>query len=1117
MASPGSNSVVHHLWQWAAGQQTAAASDQQLLERFVAGQDEDAFTALVHRHGPMVFGVCRRLLRETHDTEDAFQATFMVLARKAASIHKGDSLGSWLHGVALHVAHGSRREAVRRTRRERERPAPTVSETADAVTWGELRSVLDEELGRLPAPWRAPLILCYLEGQTQDEAARRLGWSKSTLRRRLERGRGLLRSRLARRGVTLSAGLLAPLLCDSNASAVAAKMLTATTAKTALLFATGQMIGTATMPPVALAEGVLKSIVLAKTRLAAAVVLTLTLFAGAGLWAYQAVTQKAPQVKSAEPPASVADRNEAKSIENPQAAVDQFGDPLPADALARLGTIRLQHGSVASALAFAPDGRSLATAGNDGVVHVWETVTGKEKLRIENERYPGGLGAVFSLSYAPDGKTLAGSRINQPVCVWDVATGKEIRQFGGDDWRDNRAYWVVFSPDGKTLAYDGQENRTIRLAEVSTGRELHRFKGRNGYAVRAAYSPDGGTLATAEEQTIHLFDVVTGKRRELPLTDGPSASVTGLSFSRDGKTLEATSHGNKLIRLVDVATGKVLRTITLTGKREEIRSVLFSRDGQTLISGHEDGYVRFWDVATGRKTRQFRAHSYSIIAVALSPDEETLATSSNSGIDGEHAVRMWETATGKPLVRHPGPEQGIARVVFSPDSRQVATASWEGAIHLWEASTGKLLHHWQAFGLLAFTPDRKSLIYGGWEDGRIHVLDLATAKETRQFTAHVRGVHDMCLSRDGTTLVTTGGDGLLRLWDFVTGKQVQQFGGKSFVHRLALSPDARVLASIHENKTIRLWETATGKLLREHPESDYVGSIAFSPDSTLMASSFMGDLGRNPLIRLREVATGKEVGQLRGDAADPMDTMAFSPDGRTLIWGGQHRRELYLWEIATRQLRRKFSGHQGHLTCMAFSPDGRMMASGSSDASALIWDVTGRGARHQPPRPCTIPQLNNLWSDLAATDAAVGYRAICNLRASPRQALPLFEQHLGPVPAPDAKRLAQALRNLDSDQFTLRQQATKELEQMGEAAEMSLRQVLAEKPSLEVRQRVAMLLARLEGAEQLRQMRSLEVLEQAGDSESRRLLTALARGAPQARLTREVQAALDRMGGQRRD
>ncbi|HEV3117390.1 MAG TPA: sigma-70 family RNA polymerase sigma factor, partial [Gemmataceae bacterium] len=607
MASPGINSVVQHLWHWAAGQSTVGASDQQLLERFVTSREEGAFTALVNRHGAMVFGVCRRLLRETHDAEDAFQATFLVLARKAAAIHKRESLGSWLHGVAVRVAHGSRRAAGRRSRLERERPAPATVEASDRITWGELRSVLDEELSRLPAQVRSPLVLCYLEGQTQDEAARRLGWSKSTFRRRLERGRALLQSRLARRGVTLSAGLLAPFLCEPAASAAAAKVLTASTVKTALLFGAGQSIGPVMTPSGALAETVLKSMLLAKGKLAASVMLTLTMLAGVGLWAYHAAAQKRTGI-TAPVPASISNRREGKPFQDPQVAVDQFGDRLPAGALARLGTIRLQHGSVAWALTFAPDGRSLASAGHDGVVHIWETASGKELVRIENERFPGGLGAVFSLSYAPDGKTLAGARINQPVCLWDVATGQEVRQFGGDDWRTNRANWVVVSPNGKTLAYGGgKEDPSIRLADVSTGRDLARFERHSGYAVRAAYSPDGETLAAAEEQSIHLFEVATGKRRELALTDGAAASVTGLAYSRDGKTLAATSHANKLIRLVDVVTGKVLRIITLPGKRKEARSILFARDDETLISGHEDGSVRFWDAATGKRTRQFRA------------------------------------------------------------------------------------------------------------------------------------------------------------------------------------------------------------------------------------------------------------------------------------------------------------------------------------------------------------------------------------------------------------------------------------------------------------------------------------------------------------------------------
>jgi WD40 repeat protein len=475
-------------------------------------------------------------------------------------------------------------------------------------------------------------------------------------------------------------------------------------------------------------------------------------------------------------------------------------------------------------------------------------------------------------------------------------------------------------------------------------------------------------------------------------------------------------------------------------------------------------------------------------------------------------VRLWETATGKPLVRHPGPEQGIARVVFSPDSKRVATASWGNAIHLWEAATGRLLRQWKLFGALAFTADGRHLVCGGWSDGKVRLLDLNTGKINRQFLAHAEGIRSMGLARDGKTIATAGNDGFLRLWDLATGRQVQDFGGKqkSFVFQLALSPDGKLVAAVHQDHAVRLWETATGKLLREHPE-DSPGNVAFSPDGKLLASTFMGNLGLDRMIRVREVATGKEIRQLRGDG-DPMDAVAFSPDGRTLIWGGQQRKDLYFWEIATGQMRRKFSGHQGRLTCVAFSPNGRMMASGGSDATVLIWDVTGQGSPRQPaPAPLSTTQLAKLWTDLAAKDAATAYQAICALREAPRQAVTLFQPHLKPVPRADAKRFAKALRNLDSERFLVRQQAAKEIEQMGEAAEPGLRAVLAGKPSVEVAQRVERLLDRLEPGT-LRRSRALEVLEHIGDPPSRRLLTALAQGAPKARRTEEAQAALDRLG-----
>jgi RNA polymerase sigma factor (sigma-70 family) len=206
MSSP-LDKVVHRLRAQVAAQALEDCADAQLMERFVTAHDEEAFAAMVRRHGGMVLGVCRRLLRHSQDAEDACQAVFLILARKANAIRKRDSLGSWLHGVARRVARRLRQQLSRQQQREARLVEEVVAATGER-SWREVQAVLDEEIGRLPARYQAPIVLCYLEGKTQDEAARQLGWSVSTLRGRLERGRGRLRFRLTRRGLTLGAALL---------------------------------------------------------------------------------------------------------------------------------------------------------------------------------------------------------------------------------------------------------------------------------------------------------------------------------------------------------------------------------------------------------------------------------------------------------------------------------------------------------------------------------------------------------------------------------------------------------------------------------------------------------------------------------------------------------------------------------------------------------------------------------------------------------------------------------------------------------------------------------------------------------------------------------------------
>jgi RNA polymerase sigma factor (sigma-70 family) len=256
------------------------ASDTQLLETFARRREESAFEAIVERHGPVVLGVCRRVLHDEHDAEDAFQATFLVLARNAASIRNQEALGAWLYGVAYRVAHKLKQQAGQRRAREHQMAAELgdlggerlVGDLVGSVVWRELRPVIDEELSRLPEKYRAPLVLCYLEGKTHEEAARALGWSKGSMSRRMDKARELLRSRLCQRGITLSAGILFAAFSHNAASAAVPASLVQTTVRAAASIAAGRTLaaGLISAQAAAVTQGVLHTMFMTKVKLAGA-------------------------------------------------------------------------------------------------------------------------------------------------------------------------------------------------------------------------------------------------------------------------------------------------------------------------------------------------------------------------------------------------------------------------------------------------------------------------------------------------------------------------------------------------------------------------------------------------------------------------------------------------------------------------------------------------------------------------------------------------------------------------------------------------------------------------------------------------------------------------------
>jgi RNA polymerase sigma factor (sigma-70 family) len=288
MPASQSNDLVHHLRSALLLPERTDLTDGQLLECFVSRREPAALEALVRRHGPMVWGVCRRILHNHHDAEDAFQATFLVLVRKAASIYPRAKVGNWLYGVALQTARKGRATSAKRLAREKaltETPEPTAPEPD---LWTDLQPLLDQEISRLPARYRTAFVLCELEGKTVKETAQQLGCPEGTVASRLARARAQLAQRLARHGLAVSAGSLGAVLSHKAASAAVPPALLTATIKAGTVVAAGPTTVVLSAQVTVLMEGVLKAMSLTKLKKVTGVLLVLGLIGfGAGLYTHR--------------------------------------------------------------------------------------------------------------------------------------------------------------------------------------------------------------------------------------------------------------------------------------------------------------------------------------------------------------------------------------------------------------------------------------------------------------------------------------------------------------------------------------------------------------------------------------------------------------------------------------------------------------------------------------------------------------------------------------------------------------------------------------------------------------------------------------------------------------
>jgi RNA polymerase sigma factor (sigma-70 family) len=1110
MAGAPFHLVVRHLRRLAASQVVGPASDGELLRRYAAHGDEAAFEELLRRHGPMVLQVGRRLLRHGQDAEDIFQATFLTLARKAPSIQKHDSVGCWLHGVARCLALRVRTEAARRRAHERLSADRLPADPLAEITLREARAVLDEELDRLSEALRAPLVLCYLEGLTQDEAARQLGWSTSTLRRRLEKGRQLLCRRLARRGVTLSAVLLPALLAEGSARAGASAALTQATLQAASsLAAGGTATGVVSARVAALLENGPGVVALARWKIIA------VLLAAAGICAAGAglATREEPAGQQAKSEQQTGEGPAAKAADQPKpeatkpARTDYYGDPLPEGVLARLGTVQLRHQN--AHITFSADGKTLMSAGMDGAVQFWGVATGRQ-VRRQQVSQPGASIVVLS----PDGRHLAGWG-QQAVYLHDMPSGKELHRLQvGLTSRES----LAFSPDGKTLAtmtsLGGKSS--LRLWDVATGTERAAVKKDAIY--HFAFSPDGKLLVlSADRDQLCLCDTATGA--ELRRATGGAGS---LAFAPDGKMVAALDQRGTVI-LRETATLKDVATLKPVRPGWQCQSLAYSPDGTLLaVAGEED--LVLWDVAA-RKERK-RLPERKARDLAFSPDRKMLACA------GAFEIQLWDVAKGERHHPRPGHDGDVWSVAVSPDGKAIASAAWsDPAVHLWDAATGKplgtcpLRSPWVRS--CAFTADGKVLVAGG--DGTLRLVTPAGGEELRRFAitdvgGASRGQEVLVahLPADGRRLAaistSAGQDGTqLSVWDARTGESLARRRFRGFLGS-CFTPDGRGVTVKDAGLVIE--DAMTGRERTTIP-GDLGQPATFSPDGQLIA---VGIHKTNPEgwqtlgLRVAEVASGKEVFHVDGEIA----FTAFSADGRMVVTADP--RCLRLWDALTGQQLFRRVWPEGmkpeRLTTpigsLAILPNGQAVATGMPDGTVLVWNLApetwpAAGSKKDLGRQ----ELDRLWSDLTG-EAGPAHRAIAALVGAPGEAVPFLAKQLQPVAAPDPEQVRRLLADLDSERFAVREAAARELSKFGEQIEPALRRVLQGQPSADLKKQVETLLGAAGGsppAPTLRMLRAIRVLEGSGMAEARRTLEKLATGDPAARVTREAAEALERLKG----
>jgi WD40 repeat protein len=822
-----------------------------------------------------------------------------------------------------------------------------------------------------------------------------------------------------------------------------------------------------------------------------------------------------------------------------ESGLDLYGDALPRGAIARLGTVRLRHagadnhhGASVTCLAYAPGGKSVATGGGEGSVRIWDAQTGKELLRVNAH-----AGPISSIAYSPGGDLLVSgggdtmlfSRMlsdgDRTVRVWDVATGRELRSFKG---HEKGVTSVAFSPDGKSVA-SGSQDGTVRVWNLAGGQELAALEGYKGGIVSVFFSPDGRSLLTVDAgHQIRRREISGGyETLRIPLQGRvgkwPNGDFSNLSLSSDGLRIVSVDgiFVDRTVRLWDAATG---REIPTAWKREPgghdqfLYAGLLSPDGRSLATRGGAGALQLWSVATGRKLLDFVGHEYDVSTMAFSPDGKILV----SGGD-DRTIRFWDVQTGKEIEKVQAHGAWVDGVAFSPDSKSVATTGGDATVRLWDSQTGRPLRQFRYLGrqnsgdAVAYTSDGR-LVASSAKDCHVRFWDPATGHQMHAWPCTPAEFNMLAetgrfaLAPDGQAVAVYSKRGA-RLLDIATGKELLQFQGPSgYLTWLAFSPDGRILFTTGFAEA-----SGKGKVLEywDRQSGKRIRTIALE-ESSFPRGAVSAD-GRtlalsaaSGTIRLLEVATGKEIAKLPGHRKHT-SALCFSPDGAFLASGG-YDRLVRLWDPLDGREAGMLEGHAEHVSSMSVSADGKLLASASADTTALVWDVS-RILPQVATSPVPEDQREALWADLGeAADVARAHRAVVALSRAGDGIITFVKEKLL-QPSVDLERTGKLLAALDHADPSEREKAAAELLRSG--AESVLRKTPTETLSLEARGRLGELLSRFDGpcprsAEGLRAIRGVAILERLHTPKARAALAEISRDETGNRSAAEAKAALDR-------